>query len=41
MLLRPKGAVVSDRGKGVREGCQVRIEKMSASEPSDDASLTL
>jgi len=34
MLLRSKGVVVSNRGKGSRKGCQVSIEKMSASEPS-------
>jgi hypothetical protein len=39
VLLRSKGVVVSDRGKVVREGWQVSIEKMSESEPSDDASL--
>jgi hypothetical protein len=36
-LLRPKGVVVNVRGKGVREGRQVSVEKMSESEPSDDA----
>ena len=40
MLLRSKGVVVSDRGKGVLRGRQVSIEKMSESKPSDDASLT-
>ena len=39
VLLRSKGVVVSDRGKASREGCQVSIEKMSESKPSDDASL--
>jgi hypothetical protein len=39
VLLRLKGVVVSDRGKGVRSGRQVSVEKMSESEPSDDASL--
>jgi hypothetical protein len=38
VLLRSKGVVVSDRGKGIAR-CQVRIEKMSESEPSEDASL--
>ena len=38
MLLRSKGVVVNDRGKGIRKGCQVSIEKMSESKPSDDAS---
>lgn len=37
-LLRSKGAVVNVRGKGVREGRQVSVEKMSESEPFDDAS---
>ena len=37
-LLRSKGVVVNVRGKGVREGRQVSVEKMSESEPSDDAS---
>ncbi|MBV8842994.1 MAG: hypothetical protein JO307_09295 [Bryobacterales bacterium] len=37
-LLRPKGVVVNVRGKGVRKGRQVSVEKMSESEPSDDAS---
>ena len=41
MLLRSKGVVVNDRGKGVREGRQVSVEKMSESEPSDDASLMI
>jgi transposase len=36
--LRPKGVVVNVRGKGVRRGRQVSVEKMSESEPSDDAS---
>jgi len=40
VLLRSKGVVVSDRGKGVLRGRQVSIEKMSESKPSDDASLT-
>jgi hypothetical protein len=39
VLLRSKGAVVSDCGKVTRRGWQVRIEKMSESKPSDDASL--
>ncbi|NVI09750.1 hypothetical protein FSB64_40620 [Paraburkholderia sp. JPY454] len=39
VLLRSKGAVVSDRGKVIHEGWQVRVEKMSASKPFDDASL--
>ena len=37
-LLRSKGVVVNVRGKGIRRGCQVSVEKMSESEPSDDAS---
>ena len=41
VLLRSKGVVVSDRGKGVRSERQVRVEKMSESKPSDDASLWL
>ncbi|MGF6641340.1 hypothetical protein OKW39_008557 [Paraburkholderia sp. MM6662-R1] len=41
VLLRPKGAVVSDRGKVTRRGWQVRVEKMSESKPSDDASLEI
>ena len=41
MLLRSKGVVVSDRGKVIREGWQVRIGKMSESKPADDASLWL
>src|ERR1039457_4953533 len=40
-LLRPKGVVVNVRGKGVRRGRQVSVEKMSESEPSDDASLMI
>jgi hypothetical protein len=36
--LRPKGVVVNVRGKGARRGRQVSVEKMSESEPSDDAS---
>jgi hypothetical protein len=39
VLLRPKGVVVSDRGKVTRLGWQVRVEQMSESKPSDDASL--
>jgi hypothetical protein len=39
VLLRSKGVVVSDRGKVIHEGWQVRVEKMSASKPFDDASL--
>lgn len=38
MLLRPNGVVVTDWGKASCR-CQVRIEKMNESEPSDDASL--
>jgi hypothetical protein len=37
-LLRSKGVVVNVRGKGARQGRQVSVEKMSESEPSDDAS---
>jgi hypothetical protein len=37
-LLRSKGVVVNVRGKGVREGRQVSVEKISESEPTDDAS---
>ena len=33
MLLRPKGAVVSDAANGARLGRRVRVEEMSASEP--------
>ena len=40
-LLRSKGVVVNVRGKGVRRGRQVSVEKMSESEPSDDASLMI
>jgi hypothetical protein len=40
VLLRSKGVVVSDRGKVARQGRKVRFEKMSASKPSDEASLT-
>jgi len=40
VLLRSKGVVVSDRGKKASaERCQVSIEEMSESKPSDDASL--
>jgi hypothetical protein len=39
VLLRSKGVVVSDRGKGAQLERQVRIEKMSESKLSDDASL--
>ena len=39
MLLRSIGVVVSDRGKGIGKRCQVSIEEMSESKPSDDASL--
>ena len=39
VLLRSKGVVVSDRGKVIRRGWQVCVEKMSESKPSDDASL--
>ena len=38
VLLRSKGVVVNVRGKGAREGRQVSVEKMSESEPTDDAS---
>ncbi len=38
VLLRPKDVVVSDREKSLIRW-QVCIEKMSESEPSDDASL--
>ena len=40
MLLRSKGVVVSDQGKGADVQRQVSIEKMSESKPSDDASLS-
>jgi hypothetical protein len=40
-LLRSKGVVVNVRGKGVLEGRQVSVEKMSESEPSDDASSNI
>ena len=33
MLLRSKGVVVSDAGKGVLQGRQVGVEKVSESEP--------
>ena len=33
MLLRPKGAVVSDAANGVQLERRVRVEEMSASEP--------
>jgi len=39
VLLRSKDVVVSDRGKGIGKRCQVSIEEMSESKPSDDASL--
>ena len=39
MLLRSKGVVVSDRGKGIGKRCQVSIEEMSESKPTDEASL--
>jgi hypothetical protein len=39
VLLRPKGVVVSDRGKVIPEGWQVSRKKMSESKPFDDASL--
>jgi hypothetical protein len=39
VLLRSKDVVVSDRGKVTRWGWQVRIEKMSDSKPTEDASL--
>lgn len=38
VLLHSKGVVVSDRVKVVRQGRQVRFEKMSESKPSDEAS---
>ena len=41
MLLRLKDVVVSDRGKAILQGWQVRVEKMSESKPADDASLWL
>ena len=41
VLLRSKGVVVSDRGNVIRRGWQVSIEKLSESEPTDDASLVL
>jgi hypothetical protein len=41
VLLRSKGVVVSDRGKVIREGWQVRIGKMSESKLADDASLRI
>jgi hypothetical protein len=39
VLLRSKDVVVSDREEIVRQGRKVCFEKMSASKPSDDASL--
>ena len=39
VLLRSKGVVVNDWGKDLRLGGQVRVEEMSESKPSDDASL--
>jgi hypothetical protein len=39
VLLRSKGVVVNDWGKGVHLGRQVSVEEMSESKPSDDASL--
>jgi hypothetical protein len=39
VLLRTKGVVVNDRGKGVQLGRQVSAEEMSESKPADDASL--
>jgi hypothetical protein len=41
VLLRSKDVVVSDRGNVIRTGWQVSIEKLSESEPTDDASLVL
>ena len=41
MLLRSKGAVVSDRGKVILKGDRLCIEQMSESKPADDASLGL
>lgn len=41
VLLRSKDVVVSDRGNVIRKGWQVSIEKLSESEPTDDASLVL
>jgi hypothetical protein len=41
VLLRLKDVVVSDRGKAILQGWQVRVEKMSESKPSDYASLWL
>jgi hypothetical protein len=40
VLLRSKGVVVNDCGKGVHQGRQVSVEEMSESKPSDEASLT-
>jgi hypothetical protein len=40
VLLRSKGVVVSDCGKGADKRRQVRIEKMSESKPFEDASLS-
>jgi len=37
-LLRSKGVVVNVRGKDIREGRQVNVEKMSESVLTDDAS---
>jgi len=39
VLLRSKGVVVNDCGKGVPSGRQVSVEEMSESKPFDDASL--
>jgi hypothetical protein len=39
VLLRSKGVVVNDWGKGVHIGRQVSAEEMSESKPSDEASL--
>ena len=39
VLLRSKGVVVNDLGKGVQQGRQVCVEEMSESKPSDEASL--
>ena len=39
VLLRSKGVVVNDCGKGAHSGRQVSVEEMSESKPTDDASL--
>jgi len=41
VLLRSKGVVGNDCGKGVPSGRQVSVEEMSESKPFDDASLIL